>query len=126
MRGMPAKTYMPGKRRPKMTGLFSLDVKRGMKDRTRSAALILPPLFMDFRTRINPKRNSRIPIIPGKIPGLSMKSPRLGIVKESPQTNRARAVESAYLNQLVIMGYLKKERKGRKAYFFIEKDAQRD
>jgi hypothetical protein len=40
------------------------------------------------------------------------------------QTKRARAVESAYLNQLVIMGYLKKERKGRKAYFFIEKEVQ--
>lgn len=38
------------------------------------------------------------------------------------QTSRARAVESAYLNQLVIMGYLKKERRGRKAYFFIERD----
>lgn len=37
------------------------------------------------------------------------------------QTKRARAVESAYLNQLVIMGYLKKERKGRKTYFYIEK-----
>ncbi|MCS7114890.1 MAG: transcriptional regulator [Nitrososphaerota archaeon] len=37
------------------------------------------------------------------------------------QTRRARAVESAYLNQLVIMGYLKKERKGRKAYFYVEK-----
>ncbi|MGF3521767.1 MAG: transcriptional regulator [Candidatus Bathyarchaeia archaeon] len=37
------------------------------------------------------------------------------------QTGRARAVESAYLNQLVVMGYLKKERKGRKAYFFVEK-----
>jgi response regulator of citrate/malate metabolism len=37
------------------------------------------------------------------------------------QTKRARAVESGYLNQLVIMGYLKKERRGRKAYFFIEK-----
>ena len=42
----------------------------------------------------------------------------------SQQTKRARAVESSYLNQLVIMGYLKKERKGRKAYFFIDKDAQ--
>jgi len=42
----------------------------------------------------------------------------------SQQTKRARAVESAYLNQLVIMGYLKKERKGRKAYFFIDKDSQ--
>ena len=40
------------------------------------------------------------------------------------QTKRARAVESAYLNQLVIMGYLKKERKGRKAYFFIERETQ--
>ena len=42
----------------------------------------------------------------------------------SEQTNRARAVESAYLNQLVIMGYLKKERNGRKAYFFIDRDGQ--
>jgi hypothetical protein len=42
----------------------------------------------------------------------------------SGQTKRARAVESAYLNQLVIMGYLKKERKGRKAYFFIDKESQ--
>lgn len=42
----------------------------------------------------------------------------------SEQTKRARAVESAYLNQLVTMGYLKKERKGRKAYFFIEREIQ--
>jgi len=40
------------------------------------------------------------------------------------QTHRARAVESAYLNQLVIMGYLKKERKGRKAYFYVERENQ--
>jgi len=40
----------------------------------------------------------------------------------SQQTKRARAVESAYLNQLVIMGYLKKERNGRKAYFFVDKE----
>jgi hypothetical protein len=40
------------------------------------------------------------------------------------QTKRARAVESAYLNQLVMMGYLKKERRGRKAYFFIDKETQ--
>jgi hypothetical protein len=33
-------------------------------------------------------------------------------------------VESAYLNQLVIMGYLKKERKGRKAYFYVERNGQ--
>ncbi|MDH5460625.1 MAG: transcriptional regulator [Candidatus Bathyarchaeota archaeon] len=38
------------------------------------------------------------------------------------QTARARAVESSYLNQLVLMGYLKKERRGRKAYFYVEKE----
>ncbi len=42
----------------------------------------------------------------------------------SEQTSRARAVESAYLNQLVIMGYLKKERKGRKAYFYVDRETQ--
>jgi len=42
----------------------------------------------------------------------------------SQQTTRARAVESAYLNQLVLMGYLKKERKGRKAYFFAHRESE--
>lgn len=40
------------------------------------------------------------------------------------QTRRARAVESAYLNQLVLMGYLKKQRKGRKAYFYADKETE--
>jgi DNA-binding transcriptional ArsR family regulator len=35
------------------------------------------------------------------------------------QTGRSRAAESDYLNQLVKMGYLKKERKGRTVYFSI-------
>ena len=43
----------------------------------------------------------------------------------SEQTHRARAVESAYLNQLVIMGHLKKERVGRKAYFYVDREGQR-
>ena len=42
----------------------------------------------------------------------------------SQQTKRARAVESAYLNQLVIMGHLKKERNGRKAYFYVDREGQ--
>ena len=41
------------------------------------------------------------------------------------QTKRARAVESAYLNQLVLMGYLKKERVGRKAYFYVEREGEK-
>jgi len=39
------------------------------------------------------------------------------------QTKRARAVESGYLNQLVFMGYIKKERQGRRAYFYVEKES---
>jgi predicted transcriptional regulator len=38
------------------------------------------------------------------------------------KTNRARAVESSYLNQLVTMGYIKKMRKGRKAYFYVNRE----
>ena len=41
------------------------------------------------------------------------------------QTKRARAVESSYLNQLVMMGYLKKERRGRKAYFYVDKEGDK-
>lgn len=37
------------------------------------------------------------------------------------QTNRARAVESSYLNQLVTMGYIKKMRKGRKTCFYLDR-----
>ncbi|RLG79090.1 MAG: transcriptional regulator [Thermoprotei archaeon] len=37
----------------------------------------------------------------------------------SKTTGRARAVESAYLNQLATLGYVVKERKGRKVYFII-------
>lgn len=36
-------------------------------------------------------------------------------------THRARAVESLYLNQLVIMRHLSKERQGRKVYFLLAK-----
>ncbi|MHA1721950.1 MAG: transcriptional regulator [Candidatus Baldrarchaeia archaeon] len=38
------------------------------------------------------------------------------LVKE---TGRSRAVESCYLNQLERMGYIAKERKGRKTYFYV-------
>lgn len=49
---------------------------------------------------------------------------RATAAETSQQTTRARAVESAYLNQLVLMGYLKKERKGRKAYFYADKESE--
>jgi len=36
------------------------------------------------------------------------------------ETGRARAIESAYLNQLSRMGYVKKVREGRRVYFSLE------
>jgi DNA-binding transcriptional ArsR family regulator len=36
------------------------------------------------------------------------------------ETGRARAIESAYLNQLARMGHVKKEKEGRRVYFSVE------
>jgi len=36
------------------------------------------------------------------------------------ETGRARAIESAYLNQLARMGFVKKAREGRRVYFSVE------
>lgn len=41
----------------------------------------------------------------------------------SESTGKARAVESAYLNQLVIMRVARKEREGRKAFFSVDLEA---
>ena len=41
----------------------------------------------------------------------------------SASTGKARAVESAYLNQLVVMKIVRKERKGRKAFFQVDLEA---
>jgi hypothetical protein len=38
----------------------------------------------------------------------------------SKETGRVRAVESDYLNQLVSMGLVRKKRKGRDVYFYVE------
>ena len=38
----------------------------------------------------------------------------------SKETSRVRAVESDYLNQLASMGLIKKKRKGRDVYFYVE------
>ncbi|MEA1904962.1 MAG: helix-turn-helix domain-containing protein [Candidatus Hadarchaeota archaeon] len=39
------------------------------------------------------------------------------------ETGRSRAIESAYLNQLVRMGYLKNRREGRTVYFQVQGQA---
>jgi len=88
--------------------------KHGKKD-------ILPPMTdapLDVMTLLS---------MPDHLRKTAMTVCRLGRAtadEVAQQTHRARAVESAYLNQLVIMGYMKKERKGRKAYFYVDRENQ--
>ena len=82
----------------------------------QKAALSLPEASLDVMTLLSMPDHLR------KTAMSICRCSRATAEEISEQTKRARAVESAYLNQLVTMGYLKKERKGRKAYFFIDKE----
>lgn len=44
----------------------------------------------------------------------------------SAETKRARALESGYLNRLVEMGIMQKERRGREIYFYISKRKRKE
>jgi ArsR family transcriptional regulator, lead/cadmium/zinc/bismuth-responsive transcriptional repressor len=84
----------------------------------QKAAPTLPDASLDVMTLLSMPDHLR------KTAMAICRSGRATAEETAEQTSRARAVESSYLNQLVIMGYLKKERKGRKAYFFIDRETQ--
>jgi hypothetical protein len=84
----------------------------------RKDTQVIPDASLDVMTLLNMPDHLR------KTAMAICRSGRATAEEISEQTRRARAVESAYLNQLVIMGYLKKERKGRKAYFYIDRETQ--
>jgi ArsR family transcriptional regulator, lead/cadmium/zinc/bismuth-responsive transcriptional repressor len=92
--------------------------KNGGSSNYQKSALSLPDASLDVMTLLSMPDHLR------KTAMSICRCSRATAEEISEQTKRARAVESAYLNQLVTMGYLKKERKGRKAYFFIEKEVQ--
>jgi len=92
--------------------------KNGNNSNYQKSALSLPDASLDVMTLLSMPDHLR------KTAMSICRCSRATAEEISEQTKRARAVESAYLNQLVTMGYLKKERKGRKAYFFIEKEVQ--
>jgi predicted transcriptional regulator len=92
--------------------------KNGSNSNYQKSALSLPDASLDVMTLLSMPDHLR------KTAMSICRCSRATAEEISEQTKRARAVESAYLNQLVTMGYLKKERKGRKAYFFIEKEIQ--
>ena len=90
-----------------------IEIQKNGSDNQRSA-IMLPDASLDVMTLLS---------MPDHLRKTAMAICRCGRATAeeiAEQTSRARAVESAYLNQLVIMGYLKKERKGRKAYFYVE------
>lgn len=94
-----------------------IEIQKNSGDAQRSAAA-LPDASLDVMTLLS---------MPDHLRKTAMAICRCGRATAeeiSHQTSRARAVESAYLNQLVIMGYLKKERDGRKACFFVDSEAR--
>ena len=94
-----------------------IEIQKNGNDNQRSA-ITLPDASLDVMTLLS---------MPDHLRKTAMAICRCGRATAEEiagQTSRARAVESAYLNQLVIMGYLKKERKGRKAYFYVDRETQ--
>jgi len=94
-----------------------IEIQKNSSD-TQKSALALPDASLDVMTLLS---------MPDHLRKTAMAICRCGRAtaeEVAEQTNRARAVESAYLNQLVIMDYIKKERKGRKAYFFVDAEAR--
>ncbi len=95
-----------------------IEIQKNGNTNNQRATLALPDASLDVMTLLSMPDHLR------KTAMTICRCSRATAEEISSQTKRARAVESAYLNQLVIMGYLKKERKGRKAYFFIDKESQ--
>ena len=102
----------------KMEIMIEIQKNSNSNVNNQKAALSLPDTSLDVMTLLS---------MPDHLRKTAMTICRCGRATAEEiagQTTRARAVESSYLNQLVIMGYLKKERKGRKAYFFIDRETQ--
>lgn len=92
-----------------------IELQKSVGGETKTS-LALPDASLDVMTLLSMPDHLR------KTAMTICRSGRATAEEIAEQTNRARAVESAYLNQLVIMGYLKKERKGRKAYFYVDRE----
>ncbi len=95
-----------------------MEIMIELHKRGRKEFQLLPDAPLDVMTLLS---------MPDHLRKTAMTVCRLGRAtaeEAAKQTHRARAVESGYLNQLVIMGHLKKERVGRKAYFYTEKENQ--
>jgi predicted transcriptional regulator len=95
-----------------------IELQRNNAQGSQKAEPVLPEASLDVMTLLSMPDHLR------KTAMTICRSGRATAEEIAEQTERARAVESAYLNQLVIMGYLKKERNGRKAYFYVDREQQ--
>ena len=95
-----------------------IEIQKNSNSDNQKAALSLPDASLDVMTLLSMPDHLR------KTAMTICRCERATAEEIAEQTTRARAVESAYLNQLVFMGYIKKVRKGRKAYFFIDRETQ--
>jgi len=83
---------------------------------------VIPPASrMDFET-LDVMTLLALPDHLRKVASIVCDEGRITAGEVSDMTQRSRAVESGYLNQLVRMGYLKKDRGGRKVYFSVRGD----
>ena len=95
-----------------------IEIQRNNGSESNRVAAALPDASLDVMTLLSMPDHLR------KTAMAICRAGRATAEEVAGQTERARAVESAYLNQLVIMGYLKKERRGRKAYFYIDRESK--
>jgi len=95
-----------------------IEIQKNNRGNSTKVAPMLPDASLDVMTLLSMPDHLR------KTAMTICRAGRATAEEAAMQTTRARAVESAYLNQLVIMGYLKKERKGRKAYFYIDRESK--
>ncbi len=105
----------------KLAEQYSIDVVEtdGVSEIWRKLRTVIPPVdefkfeALDVMTLLSLPDHLR------KTATVTSKLGRATADDISDDTSRARAVESGYLNQLVRMGYLKKERDGRKVLFSV-------
>lgn len=92
-----------------------IELQKSLGANTQQNTTALPDVSLDVMTLLSMPDHLR------KTAMTLCRSKKATAEEISEKTQRARAVESAYLNQLVTMGYVKKEREGRKAYFYVDR-----
>ena len=105
----------------KLATQYSIDTveTRGNDELWKDLRIIIPPVDEFGFEALDVMTLLALPDHLRKTATVTSKLGRATADEISDNTDRARAVESGYLNQLVRMGYLKKEREGRRVLFSV-------